>query len=135
MQNIKNLSRKSHKKFKLLCHLIFSTKYRRKIFLNKNIKEALNNLLNFEFKQFKIITHETDKDHIHFMIEYEPEISISKIVQIIKSYTTYHLWKECFSHLKQYYWYKKYLWTKAYFVCSIGNSNPETIKNYIMNQG
>ena len=49
MQNIKNLSRKSH--------LIFSTKYRRKIFLNKNIKEALNNLLNFEFKQFKIIIH------------------------------------------------------------------------------
>lgn len=29
MQDIKNLSIKSHKKFKLLDHLIFSTKYRK----------------------------------------------------------------------------------------------------------
>ncbi len=38
MQNIKNLLRKSHKKFKLLCHLIFSTKYRRKNFLKLEIQ-------------------------------------------------------------------------------------------------
>lgn len=69
------------------------------------------------------------------MIEYKPEICISKIVQQIKSITTYHLWKNCFNELNQFYWHKKLLWTKGYFVCSIGNSNPETIKKYIENQG
>ena len=31
---------------------------------------------------------ETDKDHIHYMIETEPTISISKVINLIKSYTT-----------------------------------------------
>ena len=30
---------------------------------------------------------ETDKDHIHYMIETEPTISVSKIVNLMKSYT------------------------------------------------
>ena len=32
-----------------------------------------------------------DKDHIHYMIETEPTMSVSKIVNLIKSYTTYHI--------------------------------------------
>ena len=32
---------------------------------------------------------ETDKDHIHYMIETEPTMSISKIVNLMKSYTPY----------------------------------------------
>ncbi len=34
---------------------------------------------------------ETDKDHIHYMIETEPTMSVSKIVNLMKSYTTYHI--------------------------------------------
>ena len=30
---------------------------------------------------------EKDKDHIHYMIETEPAMSISKIVNLMKSYT------------------------------------------------
>ena len=37
---------------------------------------------------------ETDKDHIHYMIETEPTMSVSKIVNLMKSYTTYHIWKK-----------------------------------------
>ena len=37
---------------------------------------------------------ETDKDHIHYMIEAEAMMSISKIVNLIKSYTTYHICKK-----------------------------------------
>ena len=34
---------------------------------------------------------ETDKDHIHYTIETELTMSISKIVNLMKSYTTYHI--------------------------------------------
>ena len=34
---------------------------------------------------------ETDKGHIYYMIETEPTMSISKIVNLMKSYTTYHI--------------------------------------------
>lgn len=32
---------------------------------------------------------ETDKDHIHYMIETEPNINLSNLVRTMKSYTTY----------------------------------------------
>ena len=38
-----------------------------------------------------------DKDHIHYMIETEPNINLSNLVRTMKSYTTYHIWK---SHKK-----------------------------------
>lgn len=135
MQNSKELSRKSHKKFKLLCLLIFSTKYRRTLFSNAELNAYLKILLTHKFKQFEIIISKTDKDLTHFMISYEPEISISNIVQQLKSYTTFHLWKRFEDILRCFYWRDKAIWTKGYFVCSIGNSNPETIQNYIKNQG
>jgi len=45
---------------------------------------------------------ETDKDHIHYMIETEPTMSISKIVNLMKSYTTYHIWKRYPQYLRKY---------------------------------
>ena len=47
---------------------------------------------------------ETDKDHIHYMIKTEPTISISKVVNLIKSYTTYHIWKKHTEYLKNHFW-------------------------------
>ncbi|MFR1833546.1 MAG: transposase [Lachnospiraceae bacterium] len=34
---------------------------------------------------------ETDKDHIHYMIETEPTMPVSQIVNLMKSYTTYKI--------------------------------------------
>jgi len=126
---------KNHKKYFLLCHLIFSTKYRRNLFSNNSLDRYIKEILKRGFKGFEILICETDKNHIHFLISYQPEVSISNIVQQLKSYTTYHLWNKYSSILKMFYWKHKVLWTKAYFVCSIGNANPETIKKYIANQG
>ena len=47
---------------------------------------------------------ETDKDHIHYMIETEPTMSISKIVNLMKSYTTYHIWERYPNNLKNHFW-------------------------------
>ena len=45
---------------------------------------------------------ETDKDHIHYMIETEPAMSVSKIVNLMKSYTTYHIWKRYPDYLQKH---------------------------------
>ena len=54
---------------------------------------------------------ETDKDHIHYMIETlrsipcgEPTMSVSKIVNLMKSYTTYHIWKKYQNYLRKHFW-------------------------------
>lgn len=77
----------------------------------------------------------TDKDHIHYMIESYPSISISKIVNLIKSYTTYHIWERYKSILSKQFWKENTFWTDGYFVCSVGNVSEEMLKKYIENQG
>ena len=55
---------------------------------------------------------ETDKDHIHYMIETEPTMSISKAVDLIKSYTTYNIWKKYTEYLKNHFWKEHTFWTE-----------------------
>lgn len=69
------------------------------------------------------------------MLNYTPNTSISQIVRYLKQLTTIELWKKYGKFLSKYYWKEHTLWSDGYFVCSIGNSNPETIKNYIRKQG
>ena len=65
---------------------------------------------------------ETDKDHIHYIIETEPTMSISKIVNLMKSYTTYHIWKRYPQYLRKQFWKEHTFWTDGYFACSVGNA-------------
>ena len=66
------------------------------------------------------------------MIESEPTISISKVDNLIKSYTRYHIWKEHTEYLKKHFWKE---WTDGYFACIVGNVSEEILKQYIENQG
>lgn len=78
---------------------------------------------------------ETDKDHIHYMINYTPTLSIGKIVNLMKSYVTFHIWKTDYKMLKKEFWKEKTFFTDGYFVCSIGNVSEKQLKKYIDNQG
>ena len=63
---------------------------------------------------------ETDKDHIHYMIETEPTMPVSKIVNLMKSYTAYHIWESHPNYLQKYFWKEHTFWTGGYFACSVG---------------
>ena len=69
------------------------------------------------------------------MIEAEPSISISKIVNLIKSYTTYHIWRKYPNYLSKYFWKEKTFYTDGYFTSSIGDVSEDNLKKYIENQG
>ena len=49
-------------------------------------------------------------------------INLCDLVRTMKSYTTYHIWKE---HT---------FWTDGYFVCSVGNVSEKILKEYIEKQ-
>ena len=80
-----------------------NTYYNITLFLSVNIRKKLlvSRQISDDIKQFSyeicqrhsvIIRYmKTDKGHIHYMIETEPTMSISKIVNLMKSYTTYHI--------------------------------------------
>ena len=123
-------------KHNLKIHLIFVCKYRKKLLygeLDSLLKVVIRDIE--QKSDFEIIVIETDKDHIHLMIQYIPRVSISSIVNRLKSITTYHLWKKYKPFLKQHFWKENTFWTDGYFVCSVGEASPETIRRYIQNQG
>ena len=60
---------------------------------------------------------------------------VSKIVNLIKSYTTYHIWKKYPNNLQKQFWRKHTFWTDGYLACSVGNVLEEMLRKYIENQG
>ena len=69
------------------------------------------------------------------MLEIPPNISISKIVKLIKSYTTYHIWKKHSKLLSKEFWKEKTFWTDGYYISTVGNVSEIVLKEYIENQG
>ena len=76
-----------------------------------------------------------DKDHIHSMIETEPTMSVSKMVNLMKSYTAYHIWERYPNYLKKPFWKERTFWTDGYFACSVGDVSEEMLQAYIESQG
>lgn len=123
-------------KHNLKVHLILVCKYRKKL-LQHGLEADIKNIIREieSNSDFEIIEMETDKDHIHLMIQYIPRVSISAIVNRIKSISTKRIWGLYQIVLQKHFWKENTFWTDGYFVCSIGEANPETIRKYIQNQG
>ena len=128
---------KNRHKYLLQYQIIFVCKYRKKLLMSKQISDDIKQFSYEICQKHKVIIRymETDKDHIHYMIETEPTMSISKIVNLMKSYTTYHIWKKYPDYLRKHFWKEHTFWTDGYFVCSVGNVSEEMLRKYIENQG
>ena len=70
--------------------------------MSKQISDDIKQFSYEICQKHKVIIRymEADKDHIHYMIETEPTMSISKIVNLMKSYTAYHIWKRYPDYLR-----------------------------------
>lgn len=116
-------------------HLMFPTKYRRKIF-NEGIfsymKERLNQVRD-HYPELEIVEINHDVDHIHLLVVIPPKMSVSQVVRILNSNTSRDL-KKKFSFLKDVYWGTDGIWSDGYFVSTVG-VDEEIIKKYIEHQG
>lgn len=124
----------THKKgivYKNQFHIIFCPKYRRKVLVNV-VDERLKEIL-FEIaktKDVEIKALEIMPDHVHIFIDFDPRLTLHKIVKDFKGISS-RILREEFPHLKSRL---PSLWTRSYFACSIGHISEETIKRYIENQ-
>ena len=128
---------KNRHKYLFQYHIIFVCKYRKKLLMSKQISDDIKQFSYEICQKHKVIIRymQTDKDHIHYMIETEPTMSISKIVNLMKSYTTYHIWKRYPDYLRKHFWKEHTFWTDGYVVFSVGNVSEEMLRKYIENQG
>jgi putative transposase len=125
----------AHCKYLLKVHLIFVVSYRLKI-INKYadfFKKEFSDIA--EKYKFDIIMMEVDQDHIHLLVDYPPSMSISYLVQILKSISTRSLWKNHAESVNKHIWGHGSFWSEGYFACSTGDVSTEIIRQYIENQG
>ena len=128
---------KGHCKFLLRYHLILVCKYRLKLMSASNISSDIKKLSEQIAKKHNVDIWylESDKDHIHYMIEVEPNTNLANFVKTLKSYTTYHIWKKYPNYLRKCFWKERTFWSDGYFIASIGEVSADTLKEYIENQG
>ncbi len=120
----------------LKCHLIFVCKYRKKLLVGdldndmKSIMQPITSKSDFEIEVF-----ESDVDHIHFLIRYIPRLSVTSIVRKLKQESTIAIWQNHKNILSKNFWKEHTFWSDGYFVCSIGEASPDTVRQYILSQG
>ena len=134
MQNRYNC--RNRRKYNLKVHIVLVTKYR-KALLQSGVDDFVKRAINYlaEQNNWNIITMETDKDHIHILLEYGTTERICNIVSTLKKRTTHYLWVRYRTHLAKHYWKKDIFWSDGYFACSIGEVSSATIERYIAEQG
>lgn len=66
------------------------------------------------------------------LLQHGLEVDIKNIIRYIESNSDFEINQNC---LRKHFWKEKTFWTDGYFVCSVGEASPQTIRNYIINQG
>ena len=132
----------NHCKYKIRYHIILSVKYHKKILapIIQPLKQSIARAQTLDGR-WKVEVVETDlkekKDHhIHLLIKAKPQVSPYEIVHKIEQVTTFDLWKSCREYLSKHFWRgPHHLWTRGYFVTTIGEVSEKTLKHYIETQG
>ena len=112
-------------------HVVWCPKYRRKI-LTDGIELRLKELLLEYARKLSVIVLELEvmPDHVHILLEVDPQFGIHRTVKALKGYTSRVLRSE-FPALKTKL---PTLWTNSYFVATIGGVTLDVVKQYIENQ-
>lgn len=112
-------------------HVVFCPKYRRPV-LADGVDERFRQIARQVAGElhFEIIEMEVMPDHVHMLLEVDPQLGIHKAVKRIKGRTSHDLREE-------FPWLKKRLptlWTNSYFVSTVGGASLAIVKQYIENQ-
>ena len=114
-------------------HIVWCVKYRRKILfgeVEKSLKEILLKIATDN--KFEITEMETDKDHIHLLVECSPQHQIPNIIKALKGVSARLLFLK-HPNIKKYLW-GGHLWNPSYFVATVSENTEEQIRKYIQNQ-
>ena len=112
-------------------HVVFCPKYRRRVLVDgvdERFREIAQQVAGE--MRFDIIEMEVMPDHVHMLLEVDPQLGIHKAVKRIKGRTSHDLREE-------FPWLKRRipsLWTNSYFVSTVGGAPLSIVKQYIENQ-
>lgn len=112
-------------------HVVWCLKYRRKVIggrMEQRLKEIIVEVI--EEKGAWLIELETMPDHVHLLVEMDPQFGVHKLVKAIKGRSSRVL-REEFPWLKSKL---PSLWTNSYFVATVSGAPLSVIKRYVATQ-
>jgi putative transposase len=117
--------------FSLKYHLVFCPKYRKPV-LQGPVAERLQALLAAKAQELKAMLHtlKVMPDHVHLCVESDPGMPPAKLAAQFKGSTSRILRQE-FWHLRSQL---PSLWSRSYYVGSVGHVSEATVRRYIENQ-
>ena len=120
--------------FAMHVHLVFVTKYRRKVF-TKEILDHMQNIFSEICMDFEsqIVEFDGEGDHVHLLINYPPKVSVSKLVNSLKGVSSRLLRKHGYPSIQKSLWGNQ-LWSPSYFASSCGGAPIEILRKYIEEQ-
>jgi len=123
----------SSTKHRLLFHLVWLPKYRRRVLLG-DVARRLNELFvqACEMNDWEIHELNIQKDHIHMLLQINPKESLSSVMQLLKGGSSYIIRKE-YPELEEFLWGDSF-WGDGFFAESVGQVNEQVIREYIQNQ-
>ena len=128
------LRRGRHVVSALHVHLVFLTKYRRRV-ISEKIWPTL--IAGFESAAAKLgvrmreVNH--DGDHVHMLVEYPPSLSVSEITNALKGVSSRMVRRDCMSAIRQHLW-GTHFWSPSYFASSSGGAPLDVIAAYVRDQ-
>lgn len=125
----------SHSTYQHQYHIIWGTKYRRKILKPYVLTELKKSLLQTvkKYPTLWIENMNVDEDHVHLQIEIPPNIAVSDVVGKLKAYASRHL-RSRFKFIREIYLEKDGIWSVGYFSSTVG-LNEVHVRKYIEWQG
>ncbi|MCG7550923.1 IS200/IS605 family transposase [Pseudoalteromonas sp. Of7M-16] len=117
----------------LHAHLVFVTKYRRKVF-NDDMLKRLEQILKEVCQDFEVNLAEFngETDNVHILIEYPPKVQLSKLINSLKGVSSRLMRKE-YPMIRRYLW-NGALWSPSYFAGSCGGAPLDMLTKYIEQQ-
>ena len=115
--------------YRLTAHVVFVIKYRRKA-INNEILDRLKEILVSTLTKWEsaLLDFNGESDHVHLIIDYKPDIALSKLIANLKTVSSRLIRKEFPYLAAKYFDNKPYFWTGAYFVASCGGVTVEQLK-------
>ncbi len=126
--------RQAHAIYHNQYHLVWIPRFRRKILIPAVAKHLATKLKEVQkhYPDIIYLEQSIQVDYIHLLIVIPPRMSVSRVVNIIKSNTSTGL-KKKFPFLKKVYADEKGVWSIGYFVSTVG-INEKIIRRYIQRQ-
>lgn len=115
--------------------MVFPVKYRRKA-ISDEVEQTIIEVGKGISERYEIYFVEigADENHIHFLIQSVPKISVEVIVRTVKSIMAKEIFK-IHPEVKRILWGGNF-WTSGYYANTVGQyGNEEVIKKYLREQG